>query len=357
MVKRRIGVNDDLSLYVLDLEEVLALEDIKLKTFDKGTYIYIKEYESLKYYCKYITDNEYANIFATQKDLDKAVSELSSSIFQTSEKINFEIHKKVGDDEIISKINQSIEQVSIEANKINLNGVVTANENFKILQDGSMEALNGIFRGNIYMDDGNKIIGGDGMMTNLQYSSIGQYQGYSLLGFDVDFRGENYNIIYSDTAIDIYIPEGFTIKSAYLTLQHTPAVWAGYDTLLNKDYECNGYARKIKLYKGNQNFKFSIGYGSEWNAKMESYNLYEIQNAFGEETYTPINTSGTSIETRNTIDIKDFINKGNTKLILRTTNSIPENLNNAASQTGMVKATINIFGYFKLIKEDYDEQV
>ncbi len=342
---------------MLDLEEVLALEDIKLKTFDKGTYIYIKEYESLKYYCKYITDNEYLDIFTTQKNLDKAVSELSSSILQTSEKINFEVQKKVGNDEIISKINQSVEQVYIEAKKINLNGVVTANGNFKILKDGSMEALNGIFRGNIYMDDGNKIVGGDGMMTNLQYSSVGQYQGYSLLGFNADFIGENYNIMYSDTAVDIYIPEGFTIKSAYLTLQHTPAVWSGYDTVLNEDYKCNGYAREIKLYKGNQNFKFSIGYGSEWNAEMENYNLYEIKNAFGEETYTPKNTSGTSIETKNTLDIKNFINKGNTKLILRTANCIPKNLKNAASQTGMVKATINIFGYYKLIKEDYYEQV
>lgn len=354
-VIRRIGVNENLSLYVLDVEEILVLEDINLKTFDKGTYMYIKEYESLKYYCKYITNNEYANIFATQNELKGAVTELNTSFNQTAKEITAEVRKKVGNDEIISKINQSAGQVYIEAGKIDLNGLVTANGNFKILKDGSMEALNGIFRGNIYMDDGNKIIGGDGMMTNLQYSSVGQYQGYSLLGFCVDFVGENYNIMYSDTAIDIYIPDNFTIKSAYLTIQHTPVVWSGYDTLLNKDYECNGYSREIKLYKGKQNFKFSIGYGSECNTEMESYNLYEIQNAFGEKTYTPQNTSGTSIEIRNTIDIKNFVDKGNTKLILRTTNNIPSNLEEAASQTGMARAIINIFGYYKLIKEDENE--
>ncbi|MBS4967340.1 MAG: hypothetical protein KHZ73_00540 [Lachnospiraceae bacterium] len=41
---------------------------------------------------------------------------------------------------LIAQINLSSESASISASKINLNGVVTANENFKILSDGSMEA-------------------------------------------------------------------------------------------------------------------------------------------------------------------------------------------------------------------------
>lgn len=70
--------------------------------------------------------------------------QMNSAIRQTADSINTEVSKKVNGDEIISKINQSAENVSIEANKINLNGAVTANQNFKIGFDGSMEALSGL---------------------------------------------------------------------------------------------------------------------------------------------------------------------------------------------------------------------
>lgn len=70
--------------------------------------------------------------------------QMNSAIKQTADSINTEVSKKVNGDEIISKINQSAENVSIEANKISLNGAVTANQNFKIGLDGSMEALAGL---------------------------------------------------------------------------------------------------------------------------------------------------------------------------------------------------------------------
>ena len=44
--------------------------------------------------------------------------------------------------------------VKIKASNIQLEGLVTANENFKILEDGSIEAVNGTFRGNVYADGG-----------------------------------------------------------------------------------------------------------------------------------------------------------------------------------------------------------
>lgn len=81
----------------------------------------------------------------TQKLQSYSTTEqMNSAIRQTADSINTEVSKKVNGDEIISKINQSAENVSIEANKINLNGAVTANQNFKIGLDGSMEALSGL---------------------------------------------------------------------------------------------------------------------------------------------------------------------------------------------------------------------
>lgn len=75
--------------------------------------------------------------------------ETKAAIKVGTDAIALEVGKKVGEDEIISKINQTAEQISIEASKINLNGVVTANAYFKILEDGSMEATNGKFNGSI----------------------------------------------------------------------------------------------------------------------------------------------------------------------------------------------------------------
>ena len=69
--------------------------------------------------------------------------EMRSAIEMTAENINQTVAKKVGSDEIISSINQSAEKVTINASKINFNGIVTANSRFKILKDGSFVAAYG----------------------------------------------------------------------------------------------------------------------------------------------------------------------------------------------------------------------
>lgn len=53
------------------------------------------------------------------------------------------LSSKVEKNGVISAVNQSAEEVAIEASKINLNGAVTANTYFKINTDGSMEAVSG----------------------------------------------------------------------------------------------------------------------------------------------------------------------------------------------------------------------
>lgn len=65
--------------------------------------------------------------------------EMNSAIKVKADAIESTVSKKVGSDEIISKINQSAEKVSINSEKISLNGAVTANSNFKINTDGSAE--------------------------------------------------------------------------------------------------------------------------------------------------------------------------------------------------------------------------
>ncbi len=61
---------------------------------------------------------------------------------------------KVSKNNIISEINQTAEAIKIQASKIKLEGLVTANSNFKILSDGSIQAKNADISGKITANSG-----------------------------------------------------------------------------------------------------------------------------------------------------------------------------------------------------------
>ena len=54
---------------------------------------------------------------------------------------------------------------------------------------GHIEAESGSFKGDVYLGSGSKVIGGDGLLTNLCFSSSGKYHNYDLLGFNVLSNG------------------------------------------------------------------------------------------------------------------------------------------------------------------------
>lgn len=116
---------------------------------DDGSYEdWFKDYE-----CKKTEEELKSQITETAEGITTEVSkklqnystteQMNSAIRQTADSINTEVSKKVNGDQIISKINQSAESISINANKINLNGAVTANQNFKIGSGGSAEMPKG----------------------------------------------------------------------------------------------------------------------------------------------------------------------------------------------------------------------
>lgn len=146
-VIRRIGLNDSGQEYVLEEEQTEELGELKLPTLKADTYIYVREYPNLEYFCRYITDNEYIKKFATQEGLQQATVELNTKIEQTNQEIVLLARQKVGKNEVIASINLTPEKAKILAKLIELEGIVTANQNFKILLDGSMEAANGKFTG------------------------------------------------------------------------------------------------------------------------------------------------------------------------------------------------------------------
>lgn len=74
---------------------------------------------------------------------DAQIVTTKADIKKTTDSISLEVSKKVGSNEIISKINQTAEKITIAASKINFNGVITANKTFQIDTSGYMQATGG----------------------------------------------------------------------------------------------------------------------------------------------------------------------------------------------------------------------
>lgn len=231
-----------------------------------------------------------------------------------------------------------------------MRGKSTSTNKFRVLEDGSIEAHNGNFSGNIFLENGNKVIGGDGLMTNIDVSSVGQYQNYSMIGFNCEF-GDGLNYSYQDINIDVDIPTNFKIEKAYVVVEHTSAHWEGQEDINNYQsamWNANGHARNVKLYKsnGNDDCEFYMSYASEWKAPYNK-SLDEIDGAFGVNGFTGNNTLGATTK-HISKDIKEYLNTGKNKLILRTSEAMPTsqvNYYDASIKTGMARATLHILGY------------
>ena len=209
-VIRRIGVNSDLTLHVLEEEVVEELGELQLKTFDTDTYIYVQEYYNLVYSAKYIIKNDYSENFVTNYEANSMINQASNRIeetvsenfatkdelieessqrIQTAQEITQEVSKKVGEDEIISSINQSAEEVQINANKISLEGAVTVNGGFEIDEEGNMIAKNGTFTG------GNIKLSDDGNIANATLTISNDGNVNSILSNAIYMLGANENVV------------------------------------------------------------------------------------------------------------------------------------------------------------------
>lgn len=337
---RRVGVNDDGSFYALTTPTEEDKGELNIPISTGYNKIWLESFfdKTLRYYAKYGTESDLTEVFATKV-------EMNSAITQTANSINLEVSKKVDEDEVIAAINLTSEEAKINAEKITLEGIVTANENFKVLEDGSIEAVNGKFTGNVYLEDGNVVVGGDGLLTNLQFVSQKEYNGYGLMGFNYDTWNAGYSIM--KTAVDICfsIPENFTVTAAYATIMHTPISWM--DTSGNT---VNGYSRNIKLYKTSspQASKMYMAYASGMAEEPDEMSGTEIANAFGSDGYTASNTSGNSVQSVRSIDIKSHIVKGLNTLFLKTTgttSSTSTNSTDMCSKTGLGRLIIDVYGY------------
>ena len=257
--------------------------------------------------------------------------------------------------EIIRKINASDENVAISGNKISLAGKsidLTAEEieiistNFNVDKDGNVTMNDATIYGDIYLPNSTtKVIGSLGIITNLQYSTIGKFANFDILGFESPDYGATWRN--KDLSLDVYIPANFTVLEAKVSIFHTPA--DHWYMPVSTYVEQWGYARNVKLYKSTntENYKFVLGYYSEYTLETANLNLTEISNAFGVNGFTAANTSGSQLETATSIDIKDHLVSGNNKLVLRSTSATPTTTADGLAKSGVAIALINIIGFKK----------
>lgn len=158
IVNKRVGYNADGTTYVLDKEETLEYEYPKINLTDGYYKVSVLGYDTAYLFVRLMAQNIYTTQFATRAEVNSEISqtsqeinlsvdkklesystttEMNSAIQITASGINQNVSQKVGKNEVISTINQSAEAVTIDANKVNINGVITAiNNNTSTTIDG-----------------------------------------------------------------------------------------------------------------------------------------------------------------------------------------------------------------------------
>lgn len=340
VINKKVGINVDGSKYLLDAQTTIEYDYPKIELTDGDYKIELLGYSNAYIFVRLMAQNIYTTQFATR-------AEMNSKINQTSEEINLEVSKKVGEDEIISKINQTAEEVTINASKISLEGIITANGNVKITEDGSIEVNNGTFNGDIYLPSGGKVIGGDGILTNLQFASDTKFNELGFYSMMSD--GANYR---SQIVINADIPSNFTVTSAKLTLVHVPVKW--HDGSSGASFW--GRSQNIRVYKTSSvsNMYFEL-YAHSDGSFLNEESKYEIANAFlgGYFTASSASDNSHSAQTVETVDMSSYFTaSGLHRITLQSADSIPNytgvystDLQNTYQKTGYVFAILNILGY------------
>lgn len=255
-VIRRVGRRANGNLYKLDKATEEEIGEVALATFDKDTYIYIKETVNANLYCKWIIKSDFSDVYATKVDLNSAITQTSTSIMT-------EVNRKVDETEFGTKIIQDFESVQIAWNQIS--------QYIKMLGESGKASLA------IFDKDNKKLT---------DFNSTGQhfYDNNKSIA-DVEIL----NMAKSETAekqpglfftLDTSLIEngsmGWTYKSVNEdgTVVYYPYLWMGK----RGDYQDVNLFLDVPLIAERQSIKFTNGgiYDNISGVGIEIYNKFEI---------------------------------------------------------------------------------
>ena len=183
-VIHRVGKNADGMNYALQTENTEYF-DYPTINLTEGDYTITLSEPTSYIFARLMTKNLYTSQFTTKVETNSKIEQSSnqilstvsqsyatkgelnssvSSINQTTNSIELQVQQKVGNNEIISTINQSAEAVTINANKVNLSGYVTissANDTY-----ATNDNLKNNYSSNTQLaTKGSTIINGDNITT------------------------------------------------------------------------------------------------------------------------------------------------------------------------------------------------
>ena len=116
--------------------EEFTYQDILVEEGDLT--ITYSDYPTAYIYLKAMIKNDFTKMLATKLELKSTIEQTAQAIGLSVEEFNE--GERVSGATILAQINNDESEVKIEADKINLNGVVSANNNFRIDTNGIMEA-------------------------------------------------------------------------------------------------------------------------------------------------------------------------------------------------------------------------
>lgn len=227
-------------------------------------------------------------IYIIENPYTKAMGvEIKNKIQINNQGIMQEVSKKVGKEEIISRINQSPEEIKLKASKIEFEGMVTANNNVTIDENGFIKAK-GIFdeRGSF------TTLTAPGYRKSVKADDTQQMHLY-----DCDFNSIDYlyereippepdgtNVVQdrillpNGLHLEIIMPAGFTPTDMRVQLNHKTKKW--YDRL-SGDFICEGNTKEACLYSRGEYNTFDYNAFNRGDDYLILNENDRIKNAFG----------------------------------------------------------------------------
>ena len=238
---------------------------------------------------------------------------------------------------------------NIKTGNIESNNYVSNTSGMKInLTQGTIDTKN--FKtdtqGNIYLGTGGKVIGGDGLLSNLIYNG---YTRGSMVTGSGDFLplgrvngGDTADTQRNELVFSFDLPDGFTVSEAKIHLFHAPIPWTLYDLST-----LTGYSRDLKIYKGTNLNNLKINFNMYSNSIYASgVTLTEISNGWGSSYPNGWTGSNNTMTNVSSIDIKNYINTtGANYIVIKESNNTVVSNNEIFARTGGVFAYLEILGY------------
>lgn len=237
---------------------------------------------------------------------------------------------------------------NIKSGNIESNNYVSDLSGMKInLTQGTIDTKN--FKtdtqGNIYLGTGGKVIGGDGLLSNLIYNAYTRGQMVTGSG---DFLplgrvggGDTSETQRNDLVFSFDLPDGFTVQEAKIHLFHVPVNWTPV-------ISSAGYSRNLEIYKGSNlnSMKMNFNFNS-YSIYATGVTLTKITNGWGSSYPSGFTGSSNAMTNVTSIDIKNYISTTETNyIVIRDSDGTMYSTDlDIFGRTGGVFAYLEILGY------------